>query len=304
VDENAAERAALVALLRLAAGGWADIAADVQEEGSAVRVLARQAGGSDTLFPDEGNATELIRSAAAEIESWQADGIDVHGFFEPDYPAQLRTIREMPPILFSRGILETDSRAVAIVGSRRASEDGLRIAGAISASLVDRGVTVVSGLAQGIDTEAHRAALDAGGRTVAVIGTGIQHSYPAANSRLQERIAESGLVISQFWPDVGPARHQFPMRNAIMSGYAAATVVVEAGQQSGARIQARLALQHGRPVVLTDRVIGLEWATALARNPGVYVVRSTTELLHVVDDILGRLPTEISLEDFPDLAAR
>jgi DNA processing protein len=304
MDEATTELAALVALLRRADGGWAEVAQEIQDEGSAARVLARQTGQADTLFPDEATPAELIASAAASIDAWRGDGIGVHAFFDTGYPAQLRAIREMPPVLFTRGRPEPDTHAVAVVGSRSASDTGLRIARAVSTSLADRGVTVVSGLAKGIDTAAHEAALEAGGRTVAVIGTGIRQAYPASNRGLQQRIAEAGLLISQFWPEAGPAKHQFPMRNAVMSGYAAATIVVEAGPTSGARIQARLALEHGRPVLLTSQVMDQEWAQAIAGRPGVQVVHSTTDLLDVVDDILGRLPTETSLEDFPGLAAR
>jgi len=304
MDEATAELAALVALLRRADGGWADIAAEVQEEGSALRVLHRQAGHTETLFPDELAPATLLESATDSIERWRAAGIEVHAFTDPHYPAQLRAIREMPPLLFTRGRPDPDTRAVAVVGSRGADEAAQRIARSVAASLVARDVTVVSGLAQGIDTAAHEATLEAGGRTVAVIGTGLQRTYPAANRDLQQRIAADGLVISQFWPESGPAQHQFPMRNAVMSGYAAATIVIEAGPTSGARIQARLALQHGRPVLLTDQVMRQEWARQIAERPGVHVVHSTAELLSVVDDILDRIPTETSLEDFPDLAAR
>ncbi|WP_275414719.1 DNA-processing protein DprA [Plantactinospora mayteni] len=188
--------------------------------------------------------------------------------------------------------------------SRRASEQGLRIARAVATSLAERGVTVASGLAKGIDTAAHSAALDAGGRTVAVIGTGIRRYYPAANRQLQDQITEVGLVISQFWPDAQPTKQSFPMRNAVMSGYAVATVVVEAGETSGARIQARLALQHGRPVVLTSQVMRCDWAKTFAENPGVYVVHGTVELLEAIEDILSHQPTEAGLENFPDLALR
>ncbi|GAA3754215.1 hypothetical protein GCM10022225_43750 [Plantactinospora mayteni] len=174
----------------------------------------------------------------------------------------------------------------------------------MATSLAERGVTVASGLAKGIDTAAHSAALDAGGRTVAVIGTGIRRYYPAANRQLQDQITEVGLVISQFWPDAQPTKQSFPMRNAVMSGYAVATVVVEAGETSGARIQARLALQHGRPVVLTSQVMRCDWAKTFAENPGVYVVHGTVELLEAIEDILSHQPTEAGLENFPDLALR
>lgn len=301
VDRATVERAALVALLRRPAMSWSEIALDIQDGGSAHAVLNRALTSTDTLFSDENAIDTLVEMAAEEIGRWQADGIGVYAFFDDDYPGQLRGIREMPPLLFLRGTLRADPRAIAVVGSRSASEDGLRIAGAVSTSLARRDITVVSGLAKGIDTAAHRAALDAGGRTVAVIGTGIRQHYPATNRQLQEHIAEVGLLISQFWPDAAPTKQSFPMRNAVMSGYAAATIVIEAGEMSGARIQARMALQHGRPVVLTRQVLRHDWARAFALNPGVYVVSSTDELLAVVDDILRLTPTE-DLENFPDLA--
>ncbi|MFI1192506.1 DNA-processing protein DprA [Micromonospora sp. NPDC020750] len=179
----------------------------------------------------------------------------------------------------------------------------MAIARSVATSLAVRGVTVVSGLAKGIDTAAHQAALAAGGRTVAVIGTGIRRHYPAVNRALQEHIAEVGLVISQFWPDAAPTKQSFPMRNAVMSGYAAATVVVEAGERSGARIQARLALQHGRPVVLTSQVMRHDWARSFADRPGVHVAHGTAELVEAIDAILDRMPAATELEGFPEFAS-
>ncbi|MCW3839313.1 DNA-protecting protein DprA [Micromonospora yasonensis] len=304
MDTATIERAALVALLRRPHTPWSETALDIQETGSAKAVLDRTVGHSDTLFPDADSTAGLISAAAAEIAAWRAEGVGVHAFFDDTYPAQLLGIREMPPLLFSRGDLQVHDRAVAVVGSRKASDEGLRIAGAVATALAGRGVTVVSGLAAGIDTAAHSAALKAGGRTVAVIGTGIRRYYPSANRRLQDHIAEVGLVISQFWPDAPPSRQSFPMRNAVMSGYAVATVVVEAGETSGARVQARLALQHGRPVVLTGQVMQCDWAKAFAENPGVYVVHGTAQLLEAVDEILSYQPTEAGLENFPDFALR
>jgi DNA processing protein len=129
---------------------------------------------------------------------------------------------------------------------------------------------------------------------VAVIGTGIQRYYPAANHELQDRIAAEGLVVSQFWPDAPPRKQQFPMRNAVMSGYAAATVVIEAGEHSGARNQARLALQHGRVVVLLRDLLANEWARALAGKPGVTVVAEPDELFTVVEQILQQRAAELA----------
>lgn len=295
------ERAALVALLRQPGLSWSEITHEIQESGSALAVLDRVAGQVETLFADTRSVEPLLTTAAAELYAWQAEGITVRAFYDDDYPAQLRDIREMPPLIFTRGDLRADPRAIAVVGSREASDRGLEIARSVATSLANQRVTVVSGLAKGVDTAAHTAALDAAGRTVAVIGTGIRRCYPAANQPLQECIARDGLVLSQFWPEAAPAKQSFPMRNAVMSGYAAATVVVEAGDRSGARIQARLALQHGRPVVLTSQVMQHEWARSFAERPGVHVASSTVELLEVVDDILQRMPTTADLEGFPDL---
>ncbi|MFV2109661.1 DNA-processing protein DprA [Micromonospora sp. LOL_015] len=248
---------------------------------------------AETLFSvTTGSTAELIAATADEIAGWRADGIGVHTFSDDSYPAQLRGIKEAPPLLFTRGQLWANDPSIAVIGSRKASARGLSIARSVAESLTNRGVTVASGLAHGIDTAAHTAALAAGGRTVAVIGTGIRNYYPSANRRLQDHTAEVGLVVSQFWPDAGPTRQSFPMRNAVMSGYAAATLIVEAGETSGARIQARLALGHGRPVILTSHALQSQWAQALANRPGVHVVRGTAELIEAVNGILNRLPAE------------
>jgi DNA processing protein len=302
MEQVRVERAALIALLRRAQEPWPEIALDAQEADGAATLLRQRVGGADTLLPDDRLVDDLIQAAATDLTGWEAEGIGVHACFDDTYPAQLRDIREFPPLLFSRGTMAPDERAVAVVGSRAASERGLQIAATIAADLARRDITVVSGLATGIDTAAHRATLQAGGRTVAVIGTGIRRAYPADNRALQDHIARVGLVISQFWPDAEPTRHSFPMRNAIMSGYAAVTVVVEAGWRSGARIQARLALQHGRPVILTDQVMVHDWARTFAEHPGVHVVTGTGHLLEVVETILARTPPNVALESFPDLA--
>lgn len=304
VEPAMIEQAALVALLRRPGIRWPEIALDIQETGSAVTVLGRVIAEPATLFADTAPATDLVDAAIDEINGWRAQGIGVHAFFDTSYPTQLRSIKEMPPLLFTRGDLRTHDSAVAVVGSRNASEHGLRTARIVAEALVGSGITVASGLAAGIDTAAHTAALHSGGRTVAVVGTGIRQYYPSANRALQDHIAEVGLVISQFWPDSPPTKQSFPMRNAVMSGYAAATVVIEAGEKSGARIQARMALQHGRPVVLTEQVLRCDWAKIFAQNPGVHIVGDSAQLIRVIEDIVSRLPTEAGLEQFPDLALR
>lgn len=295
------EKAALVALLRQPNARWAEITADVLEQGSASGVLEARLNGENTLFAID-DLDEVIETAAQDVRSWQEDGIGVHAFYEQSYPAQLRDVRELPPLLFTRGELVDDRRAVAVVGTRQASERGLEIARAVATALVKNEVTVVSGLAAGIDTAAHTAALAAHGRTVAVLGTGIRQFYPAGNAELQRQISREGLVVSQFWPDSPPSQKTFPMRNAVMSGYASATVVVEAGWRSGARIQARLALQHGRPVVMPKELMEHDWARDYATRPGVYVVADLGEMLTVIDKLVAEATSGLDkLQELSDL---
>ena len=187
-----------------------------------------------------------------------------------------------------RGSLTADDeRSVAVVGTRRPSEGGLQRARDIASGLVAAGYTVVSGLADGIDTAAHLAALERGGRTVAVIGTGLHRAYPARNASLQQRIADDAAVVSQFWPDAPPTRTSFPMRNVVMSGLARATVVVEASHTSGARMQARFALEHGRPLFLLGSLLKHDWARQFAERPGTYVVRSADEVVERVERLVS-----------------
>jgi DNA processing protein len=221
----------------------------------------------------------LLDKAAADISRWEDDGMRLLSLLHEDYPANLRAVHDRPPLVFVGGELRPrDARSVAVIGARSASSEGLELARRIAAHLAAEGYTVVSGLAAGIDTSAHRAALDHGGRTVAVIGTGLNRSYPPENAPLQRTIARHGAVVSRFWPDQPPNRQSFPMRNAVMSGLALATVIVEAGAASGARIQARQALAHGRPVFLLAPVLKQRWARELAARPGTYVVREPEEI--------------------------
>lgn len=284
-DLAESERATLVALLRVRPKGlsWARLTSEVLERGSAQATW--DALYERSLFDGEAR-DQHIAEAGRDIAGWISSGLGFHTFLDHDYPPQLREIHQMPPVLFSRGALAGDERAVSIVGSRRASAHGLRWASALAEAFVESGATVVSGLAEGVDTAAHAAALSAGGRTVAVIGTGINRVYPSSNRDLQERIAHKGLVLSQFWPDSPPTKASFPLRNATMSGYGRATVVVEAGETSGARIQARVAVEHGRPVILTEMVVrSTEWARQLIARPGVHVATSTDEALAIFADV-------------------
>jgi DNA processing protein len=286
------EQAALLALLRGRKAGWSLVADEVEECGSALEVLRRggpQSPAQGELFaPDmSADAEQLLDEARAQLQAWIAAGLRLVTLLDADYPAHLLTIHERPPFLFYRGRLDQgDARSVAVVGTRKPTAPGLRRARDIASGLARRGTTVVSGLAEGIDSAAHTAAMDAGGRTVGVIGTGIWRHYPPANRELQEHIGREHLVLSQFWPDSAPTRRSFPMRNAVMSGYAAATVVIEAAYRSGARMQARLALEHGRPVFLLDSLLDHDWAQDYAQRPGAHVVHDAEQVLAILDEIL------------------
>jgi DNA processing protein len=282
------ERAALVALLRLGSRRRQIYAELVEEAGSAFAVLegelAERDDGQTNLLPEDPG--ELLERAAAEIARWEADGIRPLTVLDPEYPDNLRAVHDRPPLIFVAGKLERgDTRSVAVVGSRKASPEGLERARSIADHLVENGYTVASGLAAGIDTAAHTATLTAGGRTMAVIGTGLAHSYPPENAALQRKIATRGAVVSQFWPEAKPSRRSFPMRNAVMSGLTLGTVVVEASDTSGARVQARLALAHGRSVFLAEPLLSQDWARELAGRPGTHVFGSPNEITSVIERV-------------------
>ncbi len=295
---DTAERAAFLILLE-GAKHWGAICEQVEESGSALEALLDLHRGhrwenrqeQQTLFPDL-DSDEQTAAASKKIKAWEDEGIHFAAFFEDHYPFQLLTIRERPPFITWRGTLkDDDAYGVAIIGTRQASRQGTATAREVAGALADRSIAVISGLAAGIDTAAHLGAIEAGGRTVAVIGTGLRHFYPPENRKLQTRIADSFMVLSQFLPDTLPSQRNFPTRNAVMSGYAAATVVVEASWRSGARTQARLATQHGRPVYLMEGVVAEnEWAREYANRPGVHVART-------VDDIICDLGRRAVLND-------
>jgi DNA processing protein len=279
------QQAALVALLKTRPEGlsWGDITARVLACGSAEEVQADLS--ADELFASPEQVVALTE-ARALVKEWQDEQFEFITILDERYPASVREIHEAPPFLFAAGELRPSDPAVSVVGSRKASERGLSMARELAEALVKREISVIAGLAVGIDTAAHMAALDAGGRTVALIATGIRKQYPAENKGLHRRIEETGLMLSQFWPDAPPQKHTFLMRNATMSGYGLATIVVEAGEHSGARAQARMAVEHGRPVILTDLVVqSTQWGKSYLGRPGVSVASSTSEAMQIVDQI-------------------
>ena len=279
---SARETAAVLALMarRDRELPWNRLAGAIEEEGSALRLLERlDDQASERLFAiDE---VELSLDQLEEhVHAWEAEGIDLVTVLDERYPVNLRMVHDRPPAIFVRGRLDPrDERSVAVVGTRRATESGRHHAGAMARELVEADYVVVSGLAAGIDTAAHTAALESGGRTVAVIGTGLRHAFPKENADLQERLARAAAVLSQFWPGQEPRRWTFPQRNVVMSGFARATVVIEASHTSGARMQARIAREHGRPVFLMRSLLEHRWAQGFVDRPGTYVVDRGSEVV-------------------------
>jgi DNA processing protein len=266
---------------RLAFGRYAAL---VDEAGSAVAVLRRERllGAPQTsLFADpQAELERELIDASQEISGWRSQGLTVATVLDAEYPDSLRAAHDRPPLIFVAGRLKSrDDRAVAVIGSRAASADGVKAATATAEALVRASYTVVSGLAAGIDTAAHTAALRRGGRTIAVIGTGLAKCYPRQNVTLQRRIAAQCAVVSQFLPDTPPSQETFPQRNAVMSGLSLATVIIEASYRSGARIQARAALAQGRPVFLLESLMHQRWAQELAERPGVRVAGTPADVV-------------------------
>jgi DNA processing protein len=226
---------------------------------------------------------------------------------DDEYPLRLTQVADPPPVLFVRGrLLPTDTQAVALVGTRRATAYGHAVAERLSRELSAAGVTVVSGLAKGVDTTAHRAAVQAGGRTIAVLGNGLDQVYPPDNTNLARQIVESdaGAVISEFAPGVPPDAVNFPRRNRVISGLSAATVIVEAGERSGALITADFALEQGREVfavpgsIFSPMSIGPNELIKQGATP----ITSATDILNVLSPQSSALSPETLARDVPELS--
>lgn len=205
---------------------------------------------------------------------------------DPLYPSALRAIFDPPERLYVRGhgsLTLLERAAVAIVGARACSGYGAHVARMLGRELAAAGLVVVSGLARGVDGAAHRGALEGGGRTIAVLGCGIDRTYPASHAELAQRISEHGLILSEYEPGVEPAPWRFPARNRVIAGLAAATVVVEARQRSGALITADLALEEGREVLAVPGEItsALSAGTNALLRLGATPVTSAADVLEV-----------------------
>jgi DNA processing protein len=222
---------------------------------------------------------------AGELDRLEQAGVHVLTWDSEDYPINLRNIYDPPPVIYVKGeLLPEDDWAVAMVGTRHATVYGKEAARHLATGLAQNGVTVVSGLAAGIDAVAHQAALEAGGRTLAVLGSGVDVIYPEQNRRLAEQLVQQGALISEYPLGTKPERTNFPPRNRLISGLSLGTVVVEAGARSGALITADFATEQGRDVFAVPGSIfqrSCEGANRLIRDGAKPVL--------VVEDVLEEL---------------
>ena len=224
-----------------------------------------------------------------EIGRVRAAGITLLPFSDASYPARLRMIADPPPLLYVKGELSSaDDKAVAIVGSRSASDYGRRVARDLSRGLASLGFTVVSGMARGIDGMAHETALSSGGRTIAVLGSGVERAYPSEHDKLYRRISENGAVISELPVGTRPVAFNFPARNRLISGLSLGVVVVEATEKSGSLITASLAVEQGREVFAVPGEVGA------SRSRGAHrLIRQGAKLVENVDDILEEIAPQL-----------
>jgi DNA processing protein len=295
------EQLSLLALCRIKGIDWYLLAREAQRPGGLPRLLAGEvtedtpeAQQTATLIAEALDKFDHHRQAVLE-EVARAEGVGAHlvtVLDDPGYPRTLRLIWNLPPFLFVRGrLLVRDLRSVAVVGTREPTDLGLHRAAEMARLLTAAGVTVVSGLARGIDTAAHQATLDHDGRTIAVIGTGITRCYPKENAELAERITEAGALVSQFWPSASGARGAFPRRNITMSGIAQGTVVIEASSTSGAKMQARHAYEHGKKVFLLRSLVdNYPWARD-------YLGRRNVQVVDQVEQVVQELAAPEAIRD-------
>ncbi len=248
----------------------------------------------DVLLQIQGMSPKLVEAIfrqkmpedfRSELEGVSSVGGLILTLTDADYPSLLTEIADPPPILYVLGHLKAREPAVAVVGSRNATAYGIDTTRRLSRQMAQEGITVVSGMARGIDTAAHEGAIDGGGRTIAVTGCGLDTVYPPENKGLYRRIAGAGAVISEFPMGAGPDPHHFPRRNRIISGLGMGVVVVEATRRSGSLITAKMALDQGR------EVFAVPGSIHSFKSTGTHaLIKQGARLVESVSDIIEELP--------------
>lgn len=224
------------------------------------------------------------------IQKAQSNDIRIVTYWDDNYPKRLHSIPNPPALLYIRGQASPlYDYAISMVGTRAASSHGKNIALRIASQLATAGITIVSGMALGIDTASHVGALRAGGRTIAVLGCGANVIYPPSNRKIYEQIVEQGAIISEYAPDITPETHHFPQRNRIISGLSLGVIIVEAGRKSGALITADIATEQGREVFAVPGQAGMRW-TAGTNN----LIRQGVPLIESADEVVEHLKSQLA----------
>jgi len=226
-----------------------------------------------------------------ELSLAKKHGVDILTINDKDYPVRLKEISDPPIVLYVKGkVLSEDQMSIAIVGSRRASYYGLSTAEKFAQELSNLGITVVSGMARGIDSAAHRGALKSKSRTISVLGSGLAEIYPPENKKLFDEISQNGAVISEFPMKAKPLAHNFPRRNRIISGLSLGVIVVEAAKNSGALITADFALEQGREVFAIPGKV--DSTTSFGTNR---LIKQGAKLVNCVEDIIEELKPQLEI---------
>ncbi len=248
-------------------------------------------------------AQSIFRKAGLEeaeklVETAAASSSQILTYASEDYPPLLKQIADPPLVLYVRGDVKVLSRpSVAVVGTRRPSAYGSQVATRLARELAERQLVVTSGLARGIDSSAHRGTLEAQGKTVAVLGSGIDVIYPRENKKLSDEIVSSGALVSEFPPGTSPAPENFPIRNRVISGLCLGVVVVEAAEYSGSLITARLALEQDREVFAVPGNI----TSAQSFGPN-HLIKQGAKLVDGWRDVVDELPAAIRIQLLPQAA--
>jgi DNA processing protein len=241
-----------------------------------------------------------LEKAEKEVDQAGREGVQILLYTDSDYPINLKNVYAPPPYLYVKGSFQPeDTLAVSIVGTRRTSRDGLEIAGRLAQGLARQGICVVSGMARGVDSAAHRGVLEAGGRTIAVLGNGLKHCYPPENREIFEKTPESGALVSELPVETQPKPANFPARNRIIAGLSLGVIVVEAPSRSGALITARTAADQNREVfAVPGRVIGgrYEGCHQLIKE-GARLVENEFDVIQCLADEIERIREQLSREE-------
>lgn len=251
--------------------------------------LALQKEGLKPETIQELQDSSILEKANAEIERLEKLNAQVITLEDDQYPDLLREIHDPPIALYVRGDLQKalERPALAVVGSRRCSTYGVNVAESLSRDLASHGLTIVSGLARGIDAGAHRGALETNGQTIAVVGTGLETTYPKEHKKLEEQIIANGAVVSEFPLGTPPLPQNFPYRNRILSGLCFGVLIVEASEHSGSLITARLAYEQGREVFAVPGNITSQ--TSFGPN---FLIKDGAKLVQIWRDVVDELPRE------------